>query len=102
MGPVSVLNAVEESVVLGDPKAVLELLEAGRGVEGVLRGVEGGQRVTVVAAELLLGEVLVELGVGELLEALDLLVLSGFELGLEVVSLSHNQRRNDLPSSNSN
>lgn len=87
VGPVGVLDSVQESVVLGDPETVLELLKPHGGVEGVHGGVEGGDRVAVVATELLLGEVLVELRVGKLLEALGLLVLACNELGLEVVSL---------------
>jgi hypothetical protein len=99
--PVSVLNTVEETVVLCNPEAILELLEADGGVEGIARCVERCNRITVVSAELFLGEVLVELGVCELLEALDLLVLSGNQLGLKIVSLN-NRSENvyNIPSCN--
>jgi len=85
--PVCVLNPVQEAVVLGHPEAVLELLQVDGGVEGVAGGVQGGDGVAVVAAELLLGQVLVELRVRELLEALSLLVLARNQLGLEVLCL---------------
>lgn len=85
--PVSVLNTVEQAVVLGNPETVLQGIESGGRVKGTAGSAQGVHGVTVVARELLLGKVLVELGVGELLEALNGLVLSGDQLGLELVSL---------------
>lgn len=87
VGPVGMLNAVQEAVVLGHPETVLELLEVDGGVERVAGGIQGSDGVAVVAAELLLGQVFVELRVRELLEALSLLVLARNQLGLEVVCL---------------
>lgn len=37
VGPVSVLNTVQQAIVLGDPETVLGNIETGSGVQGVLR-----------------------------------------------------------------
>ena len=58
MRPVSVLNSMQEAIVLSNPKTVLQSLKINSGVQAVLRGVQSGNTISIVTAELLLGQVL--------------------------------------------
>ena len=76
------LGAVPELVVVDGPQPVSEHLSVNARVHRVSSDAEDGQAWEVSARVLLFGQVLVELSIGESLEAIVLLVLLGllFEL----------------------
>lgn len=58
VGPVSMLNAMEETVVLGHLQTGFEVLQVHNGIKGVSGGIQGSKPVSVIATVLLFGQVL--------------------------------------------
>ena len=58
VGPVGVLNSMDETIKLGNPESVLDGLKVNGRVQGVAGGVHRNHLVSIVTAVLLLGQVL--------------------------------------------
>ena len=82
VNPVGVLSTVSELVVVDGPQSLSEHLRVHLWIHGVSSDTEDGETRQVVSRELLLGEVLIELGIGESLEAVVFLILGSFLLKL--------------------
>ena len=80
VGPPRVLDTVLVAVVVDGCKSALQSLRVQEGVQGVTGRGEQVHRPWNHATVLLLRQVVVELSLGELLESVHLLVLSGDEL----------------------